>query len=190
MVCIIGDYFMFKAILSRKNLSELEEYYSCVSDLLNDENVLKLREFRHHLVTTRFQHSLNVSYYNYKLCKLFRLDAKSAARAGLLHDLFFYNRKEHTNAERSHAAEHAKVALQNASALFSLNEVETDMIVNHMWPITTKLPRHGETFAIQLVDKFCAVAEVMTSVLSTTGRKFRAAQAMTVLAFLHFNIWH
>ncbi|MGN0678762.1 MAG: HD domain-containing protein [Oscillospiraceae bacterium] len=181
---------MFKAILSRKNLSDVDEYYSCVSDLLSSEEVLRLSEFRHHLVTNRFQHSLNVSYYNFKLCKLFRLDAKSAARAGLLHDLFFYDRKEHIKEERSHAAEHAKIALQNASAMFPLNEVETDMIINHMWPMTTKLPRYGETYAIQLVDKFCAVAEVLASVLHITGQKFRTVHAMAVLAVLHLNLWH
>lgn len=179
---------MLKAILSGKDLSEFDEYFSCVKDLLDNENVLKLREYRHHLFTTRFQHSLNVSYYNYRLCKLFRLDAKSAARAGLLHDLFFYNRKEHANVEHSHAAEHAKIALQNASALFSLNDAETDMILNHMWPMTAKLPRHGEAFAITVVDKFCAAAEVAASVVSLTGRKFRAAQAMMVLVFLRLNL--
>ncbi len=181
---------MFKAILSKKDLSECSEYYSCVSDLLNNDAVLKLSEFRHHIGTTRFQHSLNVSYYNFKLCKLFRLDAKSAARAGLLHDFFFYNRKEHVNAERSHAAEHAKIALENASEMFSLNAVESDMIVNHMWPVTTKLPRHGETYAITVVDKFCAVAEVIISAANFTGRKIHMAQAMALLVFLNLNFRH
>lgn len=179
---------MFKAILSRKNLSDVDEYYSCVSDLLSSEEVLRLSEFRHHLVTNRFQHSLNVSYYNFKLCKLFKLDAKSAARAGLLHDLFFYDRKEHEKTERSHAAEHAKVALQNASAMFTLNEVEADMIFNHMWPMTARLPRHGETYAIQLVDKLCAVAEVISSVAHISGQKFKTAHAMVILAVLHLNL--
>ncbi len=181
---------MFKAILSRKDLSKCSEYYSCVSDLLSSDAVLKLGNFRHHIGTTRFQHSLNVSYYNFKLCKLFRLDARSAARAGLLHDFFFYNRKEHVNAERSHAAEHAKIALENASKMFSLNDVESDMIINHMWPVTTKLPQHGETFAITVVDKFCAVAEVIVSAAQFTGRKTHLAQAMAVLAFLNLNLWH
>lgn len=179
---------MFKAILSRKDLSKCSEYYSCVSDLLTNETVLKLCEFRHHIGTTRFQHSLNVSYYNFRLCKLFRLDARSAARAGLLHDFFFYNRKDHVNSESSHAAEHAKIALENASELFSLNAVESDMIINHMWPVTRKLPRHSETYAITLVDKFCAVAEVIVSAAHFTGKKIHLAQSMVVMAFLNFNI--
>lgn len=182
---------MFKAILSNKNLSECSEYYSCVSDLLNNDMVLKLREFRHHIGTTRFQHSLNVSYYNFRLCKLLKLDAKSAARAGLLHDFFFYNRKEHVSAEhRSHAAEHAIVAFENASGMFPLNELESDMIVNHMWPMTVRLPRHRETFAITLVDKFCAVAEVVKSASCFTGKKLRAAQALVLLAVINHGFWH
>ena len=156
---------MLRAVLSKKELSEYGEYYGCVSDLLDDKSVLMLRDFRHHIATTRFQHSLNVSYYNYRLCKLLRLDARAAARAGLLHDFFLYNRKSHKKTERSHAAEHSKTALRNASERFSISELESDMIVNHMWPMTKKLPRHRETFVITIVDKFCAVAEVAAAIL-------------------------
>ena len=90
----IGDE-MLKAILSRKDLTQEQEFFGCVEDLLNDENVLRLKNFKHHYGATRFQHCLNVSYYNFLLCRFFGLDARAAARGGMLHDLFFYNRKEH-----------------------------------------------------------------------------------------------
>lgn len=153
---------MLKAILSKKNVFECEEYISFVSDLLDDKNIRRLENFRHHIGTTRFQHSLNVSYYNYLLCRFLKLDAKSAARAGLLHDLFFYDRKTHekVKGEGSHISRHPKVAFFNAMEMFSINEIEGDMIANHMWPATMRLPRHKETFVITFVDKFCAVAEV------------------------------
>ena len=164
---------MLKAVLSRKNVADCGDYLSCVSDLLDDENVLRLRDFRHHIGTTRFQHSLNVSYYNYLLCRFLRLDAKSAARAGLLHDLFFYDRKTHekTKDEGSHISQHPKIAFLNASEMFSINELEGDMIANHMWPATARLPRHRETFVITFVDKFCAVAEVAVCVKSRFKRR-------------------
>ena len=66
---------MFRAVLSKKDLSTVNAYYGCVSDLLDDKSVLSLGEFRHHCGTTRFQHSLNVSYYNFLLCRFFRLNA-------------------------------------------------------------------------------------------------------------------
>ncbi len=177
---------MLKAILSRKELSENKEYLSFISDLLDSKAVQKLAEFRHHIGTTRFQHSLNVSYYNYKLCKLLKLDYKSAARAGLLHDLFLYERKNHVNKERSHSAEHSKIALRNASRLFTLNKREQDMILNHMWPLTTAFPQYSETYVITLVDKLCAIAEFMEMVGGFTGRKLRSAQAM--LLFVLFSV--
>lgn len=151
---------MLKAILSKKELTENSEYYSYVRDLLNSSGVQQLREHPHHIGTSRFQHSLNVSYYNYRLCRFFGLDAKAAARAGLLHDLFFYDRKTHERIRNRHPAEHANIALYNASMLFSISELEGDMILNHMWPATPHLPRHAETYMITIVDKLCATLEL------------------------------
>lgn len=165
---------MLKAILSKKELTENEEYISYVRDLLASGEVQRLREWRHHIGTSRFQHSLNVSYYNYRLCRLLGLDARAAARAGLLHDLFFYDRKTHEKIRNSHPAEHANIALYNASTQFSISELEGDMILNHMWPMTPRLPRHAETFVITLVDKFCATVELSAHVLQRIrGKKAR-----------------
>ena len=176
---------MFKAILSRKDLSLEQEYFSYVKDLLSDRAVLSLGNFRHHIGTTRFQHSLNVSYYNYKICKLLRLNAGSAARAGLLHDLFFYNRKDHEKIMRSHCEEHAMTALYNASEMFSISELEGDIILNHMWPMTPRIPRYRETYIITLVDKFCAVAEVAVSALSFTRRKMKYVSAFSIMLMMN-----
>lgn len=175
---------MLKAILSKKDLTHFREYYSCVNDLLNSSEVERLREFRHHIGTTRFQHSLNVSYYNFLLCRKLRLDARSAARAGLLHDLFFYDRKSHENVLRSHAEEHASIALYNATLAFPVSELEGDMIINHMWPMTPHLPRHRETFVITLVDKFCACAEVMEYAARSAGKKCRVLASAAAVIFM------
>lgn len=179
---------MFRAVLSKKDLSTVNDYYSCVSDLLDNNSVLSLSEFGHHCGTTRLQHSLNVSYYNFLLCRFFRLNAKSAARAGLLHDLFFYNRKTHERIANSHAAEHANIAFYNASQMFPINELEGDMIINHMWPMTKHFPRHRETFMITLVDKFCAVAEVVTYAMRKTGSKVRLAESFALMMVLRLTL--
>ena len=172
---------MLKAILSNKELSENSEYYSYVRDLLTCSDVMSLKDFAHHIGTSRFQHSLNVSYYNFRLCRLFRLDARAAARAGLLHDLFFYDRKTHEKIRNGHCAEHANIALYNASMLFPISELEGDMILNHMWPMTPRLPRHAETYMITLVDKFCATVELSEHVLRLIGNKLRKAKKYAAL---------
>lgn len=149
-----------KAIFTRNDISENGEFYSYIYDILECKDVLELANHAHHIGTSRFQHSLNVSYYNYRLCKFLHLNARAAARAGLLHDLFFYDRKTHEKIQNRHPAEHANIALYNASMRFAITELEGDMILNHMWPLTPHLPRHAETYVITVVDKLCASAEL------------------------------
>ena len=145
---------------SRRNVMQTD-YYPIIADLLEREEVQALGNFRHHIMTTRFQHCLNVSYYNYRLCRLLRLDAVSAARAGLLHDLYHYDtaRYSHSAPAIRHSHYHPMVALEAAEQLGEMNERERDMIENHMWPVTRPLPRYAESYVITVVDKYCAVIE-------------------------------
>ncbi len=151
-----------KATGSRKNLME-HPFYTEIADLLELHEVQSLKQYRHHIVTTRFQHSLNVSYYNYLLCCLFRLDARSAARAGLLHDLYFYDTKAFTSScpPIRHSQYHPMAALDNAQQLLSINDREQDMIVKHMWPVTQQRPKYAETYILTFVDKYCALIEFL-----------------------------
>lgn len=56
----------------------------------------------------------------------FPLGCGFAARAGLLHDLYFYETADYdaTETHESHSAHHPQVALHNAMQLFSVNAVE------------------------------------------------------------------
>ncbi len=183
-------YLMLKAVLSKKDLRQCDDYFSCVKDLIDDRNILRLCEFSHHSGTTRFQHSLNVSYYNFKLCRLLHLNARAGARAGLFHDLFFYDRREHepVKGEGWHGVGHPKIALSNTSEMFSISELEGDMILNHMWPLSPRLPKHRETYVITLVDKFCAIAEVMTHFCSVSRTRFRFAEAFAMMLLVRMTL--
>lgn len=177
-----GDIDLYKVIFSRRELTDLPEYFNCVSDLLENSEVQQLGGFAHHKGTTRLQHSLNVSYYNYLICRKLNLDARSAARAGLLHDLFLYDRKEHerVDGEGWHGVGHPKIAFFNAVELFPLNDREADMIVNHMFPVTPHLPRYRETWIIQFVDKFCALGELSQLAARSGKRGMRLAGAFSL----------
>ncbi|MDO4155834.1 MAG: HAD family hydrolase [Oscillospiraceae bacterium] len=171
---------MLRAIGSRKDLKQ-QTYYELVADLLENESVQALKQYRHHIKTTRFQHSVNVSYYNYLICKFFRWDAVSAARAGLLHDLYFYETENYDRAEtnESHSAHHPHVALQNAMEQFTVNDVEQDIIEKHMWPATRQMPHYKESYVIVIVDKYCAALEYVAPSLRNVFRKvFRRKQAV------------
>lgn len=143
-----------------------QEYYEYVKDLLENPVVLKMKQFIQHGSTTCYDHCLNVSYKNYKICKslrLLKLDARKAARAGMLHDLFLYDWHTEKNSKLSqmHGFTHPKTALKNAKKYFHLSEEEEDMILKHMFPLTIHLPSFKETYVIIFSDKICCLSEVI-----------------------------
>lgn len=139
-----------------------EEYYECIKDIINNELVLKMSEFNQHGVTSCLEHSLNVSYNNYKICKNLNLDYSSAARAGLLHDFFLYDWhvKRKNKLFEKHGFTHSKIALSNALTCFTLNNMEKDIILKHMWPLNIALPKYKETYIMIFIDKIISVSEV------------------------------
>ena len=151
------DYF-FSKIMDYK---DVEEYKTCVVGLLEHEAVCSMKDYIQHSDISCFEHSLTVSYYSYCICKNWGLDYRSAARGGLLHDLFLYDWHT-TKTEGLHGFTHPYTALKNASNLFNLNAREKDIIVKHMWPLTVKLPKFKESFVVTMVDKWCAVMEIFT----------------------------
>lgn len=153
---------MLKAIGSKKELTSIG-YFDCISDIIDCDELSRLKDITHHISTTRFQHCINVSYYGYLICRKFRFDARSAARAGLLHDLFYYNRKEYnslkTKNQLSHSMLHSLMAADNAAKIIDMSDLERDIIEKHMWPVTKPLPKYKESYVIMFVDKYCAVLE-------------------------------
>lgn len=137
-----------------------EEYINLIRDLLENKMVQEMKKYKQHFNVTRFNHCLLVSYNSYLMCKKKKLDYKSAARAGLLHDLFLYDWHKRENGRKGfHAFTHSKTALQNAMKITNLNDIEKDMIIKHMWPVTWQLPKYKETFIITFVDKYFAFNE-------------------------------
>lgn len=152
----------FEAVLGRLKVKKKEfiEHHHIIAELMEDETVLRMKEFRHHHFTTCLDHCHNVSYHSYKVCRFFGLDYISAARGALLHDLFLYNWRTDPREEGMHAFVHADIALKNALDVFELNEMEQDIIEKHMWPVTLKRPRFFESLIVSLMDKYCAVKEI------------------------------
>ena len=137
-----------------------KEYLDIVKDLIINETVLKMKQYRQHFNVNCFDHCLFVSYNSYLICKKHKLDYISVARAGLLHDLFLYDwRKRQDGRKGYHAFTHGKTALENAMKITNLNDKEKDIIKKHMWPVTLEIPKYKETFIITLVDKFFAMVE-------------------------------
>ena len=126
------------------------EYAACVADLLNSDEVLWMKNIRHHHFVTCYEHSLFVSYVAYRLARHWNIDAREAARAGLLHDLFLYDWHTHAKetGEHFHGFTHPRVAMENAIRYFQIPEKEQNMILRHMWPLTPIPPKSVEGFVV------------------------------------------
>lgn len=114
-----------------------------------------------HHTTNCYEHSVFVAYTSFLFCRFCGLDARAAARGGLLHDLFLYDRREKESYEGRHISAHPKAALDNAQRITQLSDKERDIIGKHMWPMTRPLPRYAESFVVSAADKLCATAEAL-----------------------------
>ncbi|KRM93930.1 HD superfamily metal-dependent phosphohydrolase [Lentilactobacillus senioris DSM 24302 = JCM 17472] len=140
------------------------EYVALVSDLLADPSVQKLGEYTQHHNSTRLEHSISVSFDSYKIAKAHHLDYKATARAGLLHDMFYYDWRTTKFDLGSHAFIHPRVALRNAEKVTSLSPKERDIILKHMWGLTSARPKYRESVIVSLVDDYEAIREFFTPI--------------------------
>lgn len=178
---------MIKKIINKfkHSAKAVDIFDQCIEDLFNTDSVQQMKEIKHHLNLTCLDHSLFVSYVSYRICKMLGWDSEAAARGGLLHDLFLYDWRKNETPEGWHGTIHPKVALENAEELISseydsdLSDLEKDMIVNHMWPITPKKPAYKESMIVCMVDKLCAAAEMtmIFHIIKFKSRFFRLAAA-------------
>ena len=67
------------------------EYLALVQDILEHPLVRSMEAYTQHGETSCLRHSINVSYLSYLYCRDHGWQARAAARAGLLHDLFLYD---------------------------------------------------------------------------------------------------
>lgn len=147
---------------------------SCFS--LNFRQISKVREIlkelsegpRFHLsknhiqhgTTSVFEHSLSVCYFSLKFSNFFhmKVDERSLIRGALLHDFFLYDWHK-VKLDKLHGFNHPNIALKNAKEDYTINEIETDIIEHHMFPLTIKPPKTKEAFLVNISDKLCSLYE-------------------------------
>lgn len=159
--------------MSMNDWKKDEEFLLCVTDLLEREEVKKLEEITQHYHSTRLEHSISVSYHSFCIARKFNLDKRAIARAGLLHDLFYYDWRTTKFDEGTHAYMHPRIACANAEKLTVLSDLEKDIIIKHMWGATMALPKYKESFVVTMVDKYCACHEAMSPTLVKSKKTFR-----------------
>ncbi len=159
------------------------EYKGIVRDILEHPEFKRLKEFYHHN-SSIYEHAVRVSFLSYRICRYLNLDYHSAARGGLLHDFFLYDWRNHDEPDlardKFHGIHHPRIALENATAHFAINDVERDIIVKHMWPLTLAPPRYRESFVVGCVDKYLASKELLGELPLPGGRRKRPGRARRV----------
>ncbi|MBW1605679.1 HD domain-containing protein [Lactobacillus sp. Sy-1] len=147
--------------MDASNWKQDSEYVAIVSDLLEQPLVKKMATIVQHHHSTRLNHSIYVSYVSYWIAKKLHLNYRSIARAGLLHDFFFYDWRVTKFNLGSHAFIHPRVALKNAEKITELSPMERDIILKHMWGFTLARPKYRESVIVSLVDDYAAIHEFL-----------------------------
>lgn len=133
-------------------LKKQVEFNNIIKDILKNEEVIGLRYEYHHGIS-RLDHSLSVAKLTFDMCKLFKVKKyKEVTRAALLHD--FYR-----TGEDSSFKGHPTVAVKNAKRVFKVNDMQADIIYNHMFPATLRIPKYKETWLVTTADKLVAIGE-------------------------------
>lgn len=141
-----------------QNIKNNTEYLNLVNHILNNEEFKKIKNIEHHGVT-RYDHSLRVSYYSYKISKFLKLDYKQVATGGLLHDFFLSDEDRNKKDRFLSTFNHPKKAVLKASEEFNITEKEKDIIRTHMFPINLSIPKYAESWIVSTVDKVVGTYE-------------------------------
>ena len=160
--------------------TSIEEFDSIVKDIDENLEFQKTKDIIHHC-SNRYDHCRRVAYNSYVISKKLGLNYVETARAGMLHDFFLIDNKNLNFGEKaSTLVNHPKYALRYSEKFFDLTEKEKNIIVSHMFPVLpTKVPKHLESWVVNLVDDYVAVKEECTA-----KKKQAIGFANLVLAFM------
>ncbi len=152
--------------IKKKEVEDLI-FKSYLEEVMQVKKFLKMNRYIQHGNTTCLLHSIAVSYYSYRISKILRLNIheKELIRGALLHDYFLYDWHAKYKPTRNvglHGRIHPKIALFNARKDYDINEIESDIIARHMFPLTFTPPKYKESIIVCLVDKVLSVYEVFS----------------------------
>lgn len=186
------DSYIDKDIHSRLNKKyQLVDFFNIIDDIISNDTVKQMKNYRQHCNTSCYKHCMQVAYFTYMACKKMKLDYISATRAAMLHDLFLYDwRKKYRNIDITglHAFVHPRIALKNACEIFELNDIEKDIILKHMWPVTLSFPRYKESYIVTIMDKYSACLETYLYLRNKLKRKSFYRYAYIFLSMIFFRI--
>ncbi len=156
------------------------EFESTVSDIVMNKSFNKINRDMHHGIS-RYEHAMRVARQTFMACKFFKMkNIEEITRAALLHDFYTDEELEGVSSPRK-LRRHPSLALENSLNNFELNEVQKDIIVNHMFPVTLSIPKHKESFLVSLIDKGVGVYEML---------RFKAPLYASIYTFFLLQVFY
>lgn len=168
--------------MKKENCEHLIEknnlFYKVLNETCVQSRLLDSKQYIQHGNTTVYEHSVAVAFHSYKLASQLKLQVneESLIRGALLHDYFLYDWHEKNTHGRWHGFTHPKLAMKNAEKIFTLNEIEKDLIKRHMFPLTPMPPKYLEGMIVCLVDKVCSLDETISYRIAPNKKSKTQAQ--------------
>ncbi len=144
-----------------------------IHNLEENSRFLDEKKYSQHGSTSVYEHSIHVACISLRIAQKlpFQVDTDCLLRGALLHDYFLYDWHEKDKSHRLHGFFHPRKALHNAQEDFSLNKIEENIILRHMFPLTPIPPIYREAWIVCLADKYCALKETFSARFSIKKQK-------------------
>ncbi len=150
--------------MNSSRILSIEMVNSTVVILIQSSRFELTKNFIQHGKISVYSHCLSVAVMSLRIADFLgiKVDRHSLIRGALLHDYFLYDWHEEDNGTHKwHGFTHPKTALRNANEDFNLSEVESDIIVHHMFPLVPIPPKSREAWLVCVADKLCALKETL-----------------------------
>lgn len=136
-------------------------YYNIFSEFNNINKFREMKAVCHH-GNNRFDHISRVAKLSFIISKKLGLDYISCTRGAMMHDFFTIDdisRSDYKYGKflKSHPIE----ALNNSLNYFDVNNIEEDIILTHMYPITKDKPAFAESKIVCISDKIVSLYEFL-----------------------------
>lgn len=152
-----------------KYKTEYSDYYLIVNKILENDEFLKRKKYRHHGDISVYEHSLSVSILSYNMAKKINLlfgkiilNEYDVAVGALLHDFYYKPYTEDHEKKplfKKHGFVHAGEALENSKKFFShlMDKKIENIILRHMFPLNIIPPKYLESWIITIADKYVSM---------------------------------
>lgn len=156
-----------------------QNFFNIVSDIIVNPEYINLRNEKHHGIS-RFDHSIRVAKFTYRMTKYLKVDQVAATRGAMLHD--FYTMAEVDQSGKKGSCIHPLIAAENAQKYYNLSKRDINIIESHMFPLGKVLPKSKEAWLVDAMDTAIATYEL-------TKFKLNGAIALYILFFINLIIF-